>query len=499
MNNKYIISNGCSIKCKEQTKDIRSAYNISSEIGSGKNQHQVTVAEGMSMNTHKQWDKNKIKQYAPKFSSDQIAGKYHSSYMDSGNANSSKLKVLFVAPYITSKKHPAFQRNQTGFGYMVHDIAEYVAKLDDVDLFAAMTFTPCFELDGFKVLGNSWFKLIRNFSLRALVDGLKFIRKYKQPFVSQLRTLYVFAAIGQIGKIAKDYDLVHIHGCSAITDATIRTCKRKGVPCIVTLHGLNSFEDVVKLHPSLKRYERDFLVQAAKEDIPVTFISTGNKKTAEEYVSTVCERKNNKFSVICNGCDVSKKTPEVDVRRLYGILPEDFVFVFVGNISKNKNQYQVARVWNLLPEAEKRRCKILFVGDYKENDEVATYIQKENLQNSLILCGMQPKDKVFSFYKSADATILTSITEGFGLSIIEGFVYGKPNVTFADLPAVRDVYDQSAMILTGDRSDKTLANTMLKMMNASFDSETIMNYAQKFSFERMAKKYDEFYRGINIK
>lgn len=459
-----------------------------------KERSDVAVAEGLTAIANKQWDKNFIKQYAQRFSFEQMAGKYHSSYNDSGKAETTKLKVLFVTPYITSKKHPALLRNQTGFGYMVHDIAEYVAKLDDVDLFAAMTFTPCFELDGFKVLGNSWLKVIRNFSLRSFVDGLKFIRKYKQPLVSQLRTLYVFAAIGQIGKIAKDYDLVHIHGCSALTDATIRACKRKGVPCIVTLHGLNSFEDVVKLHPSLMRYERDFLVQAAKKNIPVTFISTGNKNTAEEYVNSVWEGVIDCYSVVCNGCDVSKHLSEPDVRKVYGIKSEDFVFVFVGNISKNKNQYQVARAWNLLPEAEKRRCKILFVGNYKEDDEVVTFIRKENLQDSLILCGIQPKEKVHSFYQAADATILASITEGFGLSIIEGFVYGKPNVTFADLPAVPDLFDENAMVLSKDRTDEGLADAMQNMMKSSFDSDTIIDYVQKFSFTRMAERYKEIYK-----
>ena len=44
------------------------------------------------------------------------------------------MKILFITPYITSACHPAFLRNQTGFGYMVHDIAQYVAKTEEVDI-----------------------------------------------------------------------------------------------------------------------------------------------------------------------------------------------------------------------------------------------------------------------------------------------------------------------------------------------------------------------------
>ena len=63
---------------------------------------------------------------------------------------------------------------------------------------------------------------------------------------------------GQVEHIMKQYDVVHIHGCSSITDAVIKACKRQNIPFLVTLHGLNSFEKLIKLHSSLCRYERDF-------------------------------------------------------------------------------------------------------------------------------------------------------------------------------------------------------------------------------------------------
>lgn len=402
------------------------------------------------------------------------------------------MRILFVTPYITSSCHTAFLRNQTGFGYMVHDIAQYVAQTDDVDLFAPMTFTPDINIDGFHIVGRSRWKLFKALRLNNLIDGLRFIYTYPQSLRDNLRSLYIFAAMGQVERIIKHYDIVHIHGCSAITDAVIKICQRKNVPFVVTLHGLNSFERTIKLQKSLCRYERDFLKEAIACHYPVSFISSGNKITAEASVGT----KADNFSVICNGCNVQMKPMTEDIRKEYGIVQGDFVFACVGNVSVNKNQIQVARAWSMLTDDLRQRCKVLFVGRYKEDDELIQYVRQNHLESNLILCGVQPKDRVSAFYQACDATILTSITEGFGLSIIEGFVYGKPNVTFADLPAIEDLFDDKVMIAVGDRDDMSLSNAMACVITTPFDNVYIANYAQRFSFDKMKTRYRELYKTI---
>lgn len=402
------------------------------------------------------------------------------------------MKILLITPYITSPYHPAFLRNQTGFGYMVHDIAQYVAKIDDVDVYAPMAFTPEIKVDGFKVIKRNKCSFLRSLRLSNIIDGIAFNHKYKQPFKMRLRSLYVFASIGQVESMMKQYDIVHIHGCSELTDAVIKACRRHKVPFLVTLHGLNSFEQAIKQNEELRRYERDFLKDSVKKHNPVSFISTGNMKTAENFIGI----KATNFYVINNGCNIHIEPMTIDIRREYGILANDFVFAFVGNVSINKNQVQVARAWLLLPEELRSKCKVLFVGRYREDDELVKFIRKNHLENSLILCGIQPKEKVSNYFHACDSTILTSITEGFGLSIIEGFVYGKPNVTFADLPATPDLYDEGVMVVAENRTDQALTQAMVEVMHKSFDTNYISEYVHKFSFEKMAKCYHELYKNI---
>lgn len=402
------------------------------------------------------------------------------------------MKILIITPYITSSCHPAFLRNQTGFGYMVYDIARNMARTETVEVFAPMAFSPSMLVDGFKILGRNQWSFFKWTRYKNIIDGYRFIHKYPQSLKGNLRILYMYIATSQIERLVSQYDIVHIHGCTAITDATINICKRHNIPFLVTLHGLNSFEPSIKLHPSLCRYERDFLIESVYNQYPVSFLSSGNRQTAEAFIGN----KTNSFQVICNGCNTERNPLRDDIRKRYSIADDDFVFVFVGNISKNKNQIQVARAWKLMPDNMRKRCKVLFVGRYTEQDELFQYVRNYAIEDNLILCGLQPKDAVSDFYYACNATILTSVTEGFGLSIIEGFVYGKPNVSFSDLPASSDIYDEKSMVIVNDRTDEALCDAMMKIMHSTFDSKYIISRAKLFSFEMMKENYFKTYKNI---
>lgn len=197
------------------------------------------------------------------------------------------MKILFITPYITSSAHTAFMRNKTGFGLMVYDIAKYIGEKFSVELFAVNTMASRLEHDSFVSVERNWKIFVQSLSMRNLIDSIKFLKKYKLPFKEKLRVFYQFLAISQAEKMLRNYDLVHIHGCSPITDAAVKACLRKNIPFVVTLHGLVSFEKSVRLHESLKQYERDFLIESYLKNYNVTFISSGIRKQAEEFISSI--------------------------------------------------------------------------------------------------------------------------------------------------------------------------------------------------------------------
>ena len=197
------------------------------------------------------------------------------------------MKTLFITPYITTQAHPAFftPNYQTGLGYMVYDIAYYVGRSENVDLFALIVMTESFNVGNMHVIGHNYFSILKHFRLRSLLAAYRYLKKYPSCSLTHLIRIFgKFLIISQIEKIVKDYDIVHIHGVSEVLNYIIDICQEQNVKFLVTLHGLISFEEAVKVSNGLKKTEKDFLVRAAKENIPVSFISTGIKETAESYI-----------------------------------------------------------------------------------------------------------------------------------------------------------------------------------------------------------------------
>ena len=88
---------------------------------------------------------------------------------------------------------------------------------------------------------------------------------------------------------------------------------------------------------------------------------------------------------------------------------------------------------------------------------------------------------------------MASRDEGFGLSLIEGFSFGIPCVTFSDLDAVQDIMNEDAVLLCASRDDKDFSDVISAAIKKKWDKEKITEYAKQFSLETMAERYCKFY------
>ena len=186
----------------------------------------------------------------------------------------------------------------------------------------------------------------------------------------------------------------------------------------------------------------------------------------------------------------------MSIREQYNIPEDAKVLLYVGNISQNKNQIQAARAYCLLPAGLREKVHILFCGRFNEDDEVAQYVITNNLEDHLHLCGVIPKNEIHHYYQASDATVLLSYSEGFGLSIIEGYANGIPGLMFYDMDAVADLFDGDSLVVVNDRTDKALAKGMEELINRRWEPEHIISKSKSFSSEKMAEKYIHLYNRI---
>ncbi len=397
------------------------------------------------------------------------------------------MKILVFATHVSIDDDSRFCHNKTGFGYMVYDIAKSVGSIENVDLFCANIMAPDVYRDHIHILKWNWFLFIRFFSFCSVCKAISFLYHYRVSFFTSIRVLYAFLLAGYIKHIIKQYDVVHIHGCSFYTQAIMDVCKKEEIPFLITLHGLNSFSGSIEIEKSMGRFEKDFLSSAYRNHTNISFISSGDIKKVCSYLKL--NETPSFFTLISNGCDVVKRKAYIDVRDKLGIDKGSFIFLFVGNITKNKNQIEVAKAYTLLPSTIQHNTTILFCGNIGDDGKLIEFINDNNLGDNLFICGFVPKEEICNYYSSSNATILTSYSEGFGLSIIEGFVYGKPNLTYEDLSAVPDIFNPSVMMAIERKDEAYLAEAMQKMMKRNWDANRIEEYSSFFSLERMAEGY----------
>ena len=120
---------------------------------------------------------------------------------------------------------------------------------------------------------------------------------------------------------------------------------------------------------------------------------------------------------------------------------------------------------------------IIFGGE-NDNGIVRNRIIEYQLANQIILAGYC--ECINDYWQYADLNVLFSINDGFGLSIIEGYMNGVPSIIFADLDAVEDLYYTDAMLIIKNRDIDSIISIINAALNKSWDREKIMRIGSEF-------------------
>ena len=433
------------------------------------------------------------------------------------------MKVMIIAPYIYDDNIIEFTKNKTGFGIMVQNIVSSVAELENVILLTRVI-TKGKNEKNFKILSHTWGQFFSNAKLKDWLIGIKAFFANGVTVKDKARHVFYEVDGGYVRKqIQKEKpDIVHIHGIGTITESYIRICEEMKVRYTVTLHGLIGLNDSVSAPAYEKQIERDFLIKAEKNNIPISVISSGMKARIEEkYLG----KKANNITVITNG---TKKSDENDTKfireegtltqekfqeyysdclkqnDLYPKLSDTYAYLqyskkngkkilfFVANITKNKNQMQAVEILKNTKVFE--NILLVLWGREVDNGEVRKKIAEYQLHKNVILGGFN--DRMDIFWKFCDVNLFLSLNDGFGLPIVEGYMHGVPCVTFEDLDATQDLYYPEAMLKVKDRSNESVTDTLKIALDKNWKYEEIIEIGNMFSIDIMSEKYVNWYKEV---
>ena len=203
------------------------------------------------------------------------------------------------------------------------------------------------------------------------------------------------------------------------------------------------------------------------------------EKLAEKYKAEYREALT-KESVL----PIAKTCDYLAIQRMLGYK----VLSYIGNISDNKNQMELVR---LMSDLRDKKILAVLVGREMDEGKIRRYVIENGLEN-VILAGFC--SEMDSIWMNTDLNVFLSKNDGFGLSIIEGYMRGVPSVMNQNLDAFADVILGNVLTGTSIANPVEEHKAISKALNNTCDKAQTMATAKEFSLENMARLYISEYR-----
>ncbi len=244
--------------------------------------------------------------------------------------------------------------------------------------------------------------------------------------------------------------LVHLHITTAYVPEMVWIwSRRRGNPYVAHVHldVLPSGRAGVLLEPYKKVFLRRVLRDAAAVLVPT--------EDYRELISAKYRIPSDRVLVIPNGTDHQVAATPHTLRSGPG--PKELLFV--GRLSIQKNIPLLLETLEAYPTwfPEDLRLKIVGAGGLQASIE--DEIRRRGLCDAVTLCGALHGSELEAAYQDADLFVLTSVSESFGLVLVEAMTKGVPIVS-VNIPAVRNVVADGTNGLLTESTPRALAEAI---------------------------------------
>lgn len=266
---------------------------------------------------------------------------------------------------------------------------------------------------------------------------------------------------------------------------TTENTRMTGVPdhakIILTIHGLHFLDEEPAeiAQKELKKVQR--LVNRAHA------ITTVSHFTAE-LVKRKLRLDGKPLEVIHNGIFHGKSSGK---RPSWA--PSGKFFFSVGTFFARKNFQALLPMMQLMPAFQ-----LVLAGDHNRpyGKMIVEEIHRLNLDRTVIVPGEITEDEKYWLYENGEALLFPSLSEGFGIPVIEALAMGTPvfSSRSGSLPEVGQHY--------ANYWDHFDPEYMARVVEQNMETENPekrlrrVDYARGFSWQRTAKQYLNFYRSV---
>lgn len=112
--------------------------------------------------------------------------------------------------------------------------------------------------------------------------------------------------------------------------------------------------------------------------------------------------------------------------------------ISVGRLSKEKAPEDLVKIFNSLSKKHPD-WHLDIIGDGEEREKIELYIKNHKLEEKITLHGFQNKDYIDKYLHKSSLYIMTSLTESFGIVLLEAMSHGIPCVAFSSAEGAREI------------------------------------------------------------
>ncbi len=255
----------------------------------------------------------------------------------------------------------------------------------------------------------------------------------------------------------------------------------KSVKKIYTIHDLNPLFDERKTAAKKQQYLQHIQSQINES----SFVTTISQFTLD-CVKKNLDIRNIPTQVIYNGCNLPP-AGIVFTKPLF--ITNDTAFIFtIGTIAVKKN-------FHVLPALLKGNDYKLVIAGIKQDpgyfDVILNEAKKHGVEERVIMAGSVSQEEKFWLMQNMQAFVFPSLSEGFGLPVVEAMHFGKP-VILSKLTSLPEIGADAAYYFNSFDADD-MQQVFYDSLNHYAADKTlqqrIKNRASDFSWDNAARQY----------
>ena len=279
-----------------------------------------------------------------------------------------------------------------------------------------------------------------------VLDYLSVPVPFRHPYVTGIAQIDpLFRA-----KLARrKFKIVHAHSPFSSGLMAAQVAKSQNIPLVATFHSKFK-DDFKKVVPS------DMLVDQAIKIVMEFFDRADEVWVPQASVEEVIREYGYKghVEVVDNGSDLVADYPESyfeDSRRVLGIAPDEFVFLFVGQHIWQKNTRFIIEGLERIKDLPFR---MFFVGTGYAADEMKQLVHDKGLDSKVTFTGMlTERDQITRYYAAADLFLFPSLYDNAPLVVREAAALHTPAVMIEGSTAATILKDGENGFLVKDSLD----------------------------------------------